>query len=135
MTAVESVKQLLVLGCVALLASGCATSRSREASRNRPATIQAMRMPFIIGDTNVHVLMYQHGRPSPTFLNAAPLDEDMADSEAYLEQEFAFETDTGQPDQSQEPEPQAEPEDSPSGEPEEPAENPAPDAPESTSQP
>ena len=69
MTAVESVKQLLVLGCVALLASGYATSRSREASRNRPATIQAMRMPFIIGDTNVHVLMYQHGRPSPTFLN------------------------------------------------------------------
>lgn len=69
MTRPETMKQLFVLGVIGVIAAGCATSRDREPSRNRPATIQATRMPFIIGDTNVHVLMYQHGPPSPTFLN------------------------------------------------------------------
>lgn len=62
-------KQLLVLGCVVMMATGCTTARNSASSRNRPATIQAMRMPFMIGDTNVHVLVYQRGQPSPTFIN------------------------------------------------------------------
>lgn len=62
-------KHLLVLGCAALLAAGCVTSRNRGSSRIRPATIQAMRMPFVIGDTNVHALVYQHDQLAPTFIN------------------------------------------------------------------
>jgi hypothetical protein len=62
---------------------------------------------------------------------AAPLDEDMADSEAYLEQEFAFETDSGQASES---EPQAEAEELTAATPEEADQTAASDTPESTSQ-
>jgi hypothetical protein len=60
---------------------------------------------------------------------AAPLDEDMADSAAYLEQEFAFETDPGQATES---EPQAE--ELTAATPEEAEQTAASDTPESTSQ-
>src|SRR5688572_23123212 len=49
--------------------AGCTSSRQTELSSNPPPAIQAMRMPFIIGDTNVYALVYQHGLPSPTFIN------------------------------------------------------------------
>jgi hypothetical protein len=49
--------------------AGCTTSHNGDPSQAQPAKIQAMRMPFIIGDTNVHALVYQHGQPSPTFVN------------------------------------------------------------------
>ena len=62
-------KPFPVLSIVAMLAAGCVTSHHRESSAARPAILQAMRMPFILGDTNVHALVYQHGRPSPTFIN------------------------------------------------------------------
>lgn len=67
--ATESMKLLFVLGFSAMLATGCTTSRTSEPSGPRTATIQVKRMPFVIGDTNVHALVYQRGQSSPTFIN------------------------------------------------------------------
>jgi len=62
-------KQSLILGCMIAIAAGCTTSRDSEASRAQPAAIQIMRTRFVIGETNVHALVYQQGQPSPTFIN------------------------------------------------------------------
>lgn len=62
-------KKFLLLGCVVSLVAGCKTSRLGQPLADRPAKIQIMRMPFKIGDTNIHALVFQHGKPSPTFIN------------------------------------------------------------------
>src|SRR5688572_14195799 len=54
---------------IVTLIAGCTSSWQAKFSSNSPPTIQAMHMPFILGDTNVHVLVFQHGSPSPTFIN------------------------------------------------------------------
>lgn len=58
-----------LLSLTLALATGCAsTSASRPLTRQR-AHLQIMRLPFLIGDTNVHALVFQFRRPWPTFLN------------------------------------------------------------------
>lgn len=50
------------------LVTGCSSSRMEKASA-KTATIQLMRMPLRIGDTNIHAMVFQHGKPLPTFIN------------------------------------------------------------------
>lgn len=55
------------LSLVAILAAGCITSP--RTPNEQPSSIQALRIRFAIGDTNVHALVFQHGTPSPLFIN------------------------------------------------------------------
>ena len=62
-------KMLLVFTLMAALTAGCKTSHRGQPLAHERATIQLMRMPFKLGDTNLYALVFQHGEPSPTYLN------------------------------------------------------------------
>lgn len=61
--------KLLALVAVAPLLTGCILSPIGQTSTHHSATLQLMRMPFKLGDTNVSALVFQNGKPSPTFIN------------------------------------------------------------------
>src|SRR6476620_1965940 len=62
-------KRFLGLLIATLIVTGCSSSRREKASANKTATIQLMRMPFKVGETNIHAFVFQHGKPLPTFIN------------------------------------------------------------------
>lgn len=62
-------KQLIALAAVIALCLGCKSSRVGQPLTHHAAQTHTMRTSFRIGETNLNVLVFQHGPPSPTFIN------------------------------------------------------------------
>ena len=62
-------KRLLALTAAAALVAGCKSSRVGQPLTDHVAQTHTMRTTFKIGETNISVLVFQYGRPSPTFIN------------------------------------------------------------------